>query len=187
MPRRRILVIDDDPLIRSLMASLLRKEYLVSLASEGSEGYYKALEHVPDLVLIDVQMPGWDGLRTLRAFRSHPSLSSCIAVMLTVDASKGTVLAAIDMGASDYIIKSALKREEFLWKIRRHLPPAEQEPFTLPESVLNRSVEANAPADSARTSAEPSQPSEESLPESPELSAEEQEQARMQVLLDAWE
>ena len=68
LKRARILVIDDDPLFRSLIVSLLRKQYYVSVASNGSEGFYKALEQPPELAIIDVQMPVWDGLKTLRAF-----------------------------------------------------------------------------------------------------------------------
>lgn len=120
--RARILVIDDDPLFRSLIVSLLRKEYLVSVASEGSEGFYKALEHPPDAAVVDIQMPGWDGLKTLKAFRSHPALQNVKIVILTSDASKETVLAAIHGGANDYIIKTSFAKEEFYQKLSKLLP-----------------------------------------------------------------
>ena len=103
----RILVIDDDPLFRNLMVSFLRREYFVSVASDGSEGFYKALEYPPDIAIVDVQMPVWDGLQTLKAFRSHPTLCKTKIIMLTSDASKGTVVAAIQGGANDYIIKTS--------------------------------------------------------------------------------
>ena len=56
MNRARVLVIDDDPLFRSLITSILRRDFLVSVAADGSEGYYKAIEHPPQLAIIDVQM-----------------------------------------------------------------------------------------------------------------------------------
>ena len=101
----RILVIDDDPLFRSLIVSLLRKNYMVAVASDGFEGYHKALQHPPDIALVDIQMPGWDGLKTLKAFRDHPSLEDTKILMLTGDASRETVLAAIQGGANDYVFE----------------------------------------------------------------------------------
>lgn len=119
--RYRILVIDDDPLFRSLILALLRKDYIVSVAGEGAEGYHKAVEHAPDLAVIDVQMPGWDGLKTLRAFRGHPSLVDVPVVMLTGDASRETVVAAVQAGADDYVIKTTFQKQEFLQKLERLL------------------------------------------------------------------
>ena len=119
MNRARVLVIDDDPLFRSLITSILRRDFLVSVAADGSEGYYKALEHPPQLAIIDVQMPGWDGLRTLQAIRAHQALAKVPVMMLTSDASRQTVVAAIQCGANDYVIKTTLSREELLKKTRR--------------------------------------------------------------------
>jgi len=115
-------VIDDDPLFRSLIVSLLRKDCIVGVASEGSEGFYKALEHPPDVALIDVQMPGWDGLKTLKAFRGHPALADVRIMMLTSDASKETVLAAINGGSNDYVIKTSFSKDDFRQKLNRLAP-----------------------------------------------------------------
>lgn len=115
--RIRILIIDDDPMFRSLLLSLLRKDYLVSVAGDGSDGYYKALQHPPDVAVVDIQMPGWDGLRTLKEFRKHPALSDIHVMMLTSDASRETVLAAIEAGANDYVIKTSFSKEEFYSKL----------------------------------------------------------------------
>ena len=117
--RSRVLVIDDDPLFRSLITSMLRRDYFVAVASDGAEGYYKALEHPPQLAVIDVQMPGWDGLRTVQAFRAHQALARVPVMMLTSDAARQTVVAAIESGANEYVIKTTLSREELLKKARR--------------------------------------------------------------------
>lgn len=119
----RILVIDDDPLFRNLMVSFLRREYFVSVASDGSQGFYKALEYPPDVAIVDVQMAVWDGLQTLKAFRSHPLLNKTKIIMLTSDASKETVIAAIQGGANDYIIKTSFSKSEFLDKVRKFAQP----------------------------------------------------------------
>src|SRR5579872_3095892 len=121
MKRAQILVIDDDPLFRSLMTSFLRRDFLVMVAGDGKEGLYKASKHVPQLAIIDVQMPGWDGLRTLHAMRSNPDLPRFPVMMLTGDASRQTVSAAIQAGADDYLIKTSLSRDELLKKVCRLL------------------------------------------------------------------
>jgi DNA-binding NarL/FixJ family response regulator len=173
--RARVLVIDDDPLFRSLLVTLLRKDYIVSVAGEGSEGFHKALEHPPDAAVIDIQMPGWDGLRTLQAFRSHPALSATKIVILTSDASKETVLAAIEGGANDYVIKTSFSRDEFHQKVRKLLsqrsltkhaqPPAPAGPKV---PVASNAVPAPVPAGSVPDDAE-------------------DRRSALQQLIDAWE
>ena len=116
-----ILVVDDDPLFRSLMVNVLRRDFTVSVASDGADGFYQALDQVPDVAVLDIQMPGWDGIKTLKAFRSHPLLASVKVIVLTSDSSRETVLAAMDVGADDYIIKTAFSRDEFRRKLANNL------------------------------------------------------------------
>lgn len=122
--RSRVLIIDDDPLFRNLMVSLLRRDFVVSVASSGEEGFQKAVEHVPDVAVIDIQMPGWNGLKTLTEFRKNPELSNVKTMVLTGDSSRETVLAAIQAGACDYFIKSGFNKEEFVRKLARLGPQA---------------------------------------------------------------
>jgi CheY-like chemotaxis protein len=114
-----VLVIDDDPLFRSLLVAVLRHDHLVSVGVDGADGYRQAVEQPPDLVVIDIQMPGWNGLQTLTAIRGNPELSHVGAVILTSDASRETVLAAIRAGADEYVIKTHFSRDEFLQKLAR--------------------------------------------------------------------
>ena len=116
-PRRHILVVDDDPLFRSLMVSVLRQDFSVAVAADGADGFYRALDQVPDAAVLDIQMPGWDGIKTLKAFRSHPILAKVKVIVLTSDASRETVLAAIQAGADDYLIKTAFSRDDFRQKL----------------------------------------------------------------------
>lgn len=118
----RVLIIDDDPLIRTLLVSSLRKECFVAVAAEGAEGFAKALELKPDVAVIDVNMPGWDGLKTLEAFRSHIDLRDIKIIMLTADASKQTVMAAVRAGANDYLIKTSFSKADFYRKLNRLVP-----------------------------------------------------------------
>jgi CheY-like chemotaxis protein len=117
--RRHILVVDDDPLFRSLMVGVLRRDFQITVACDGADGFYRALDHKPDVTVLDLQMPGWDGLKTLRAFRAHPALADVKVMVLTSDSSRETVLAAIHAGADDYTIKTAFSRDEFRQKLDR--------------------------------------------------------------------
>jgi CheY-like chemotaxis protein len=114
----RILVIDDDPVFRALIAGLLKNVYVVTTAESGPEGYRLALEQPPHVALIDVQMPGWDGIETLEKFRTHPELARIKTAILTSDASRKTVIKAIQSGADAYIVKTNFSRSELLQKLQ---------------------------------------------------------------------
>jgi DNA-binding response OmpR family regulator len=181
MNRARVLVIDDDPLFRSLITSILRRDFLVSVAADGSEGYYKAIEHPPQLAIIDVQMPGWDGLRTLQAIRAHQALAKVPVMMLTSDASRQTVVAAIQCGANDYVIKTTLSREELLKKTRR---------LANVDPVHDDSTNGDSPdLESASLVTEPG--AENSAPQAPAAADPahdvDNEAAALQALIDNWE
>lgn len=94
----------------------------MAVASDGQEGYHKAVEHRPDVIVIDIQMPGWDGLETLAAIRKNPTLKTVGVIMLTGDSSRDTVIAAIQAGANKYVIKTTFSREDFLAKLKKLLP-----------------------------------------------------------------
>ena len=114
MPKRhRILLIDDDPLFQEMSSTLLSEMYDVDVADDGSKGFYHALEDPPDVAVIDIRMPGWDGLTTLKAFRCHPKLSKVKIVMLTSDATRTAVLDAVSSGADEYIIKTSFTKKNF--------------------------------------------------------------------------
>ena len=182
--RARVLVIDDDPLFRSLLVSLLRKDYFVSVAGEGAEGFYKALEHPPDVAIIDIKMPGWDGLKTLKAFRGHPSLTAVKAVILTADASKETVLAAINGGAKDYIIKTAFSRDDFYAKLDKLIPRPAQAAAPAPQPVaVDR---GNAGLRAARLLGQPASQTCSTSVERPSLHPDD-ERTAVQELIDDWE
>ena len=117
-----MLIIDDDPLIRTLLVSALRKECLVAVAADGADGFAKAFELKPDVAVIDVNMPGWDGLKTLEAFRGDATLREIKIIMLTADASKQTVMAAVRAGANDYLIKTSFSKAEFYRKLNYLVP-----------------------------------------------------------------
>jgi CheY-like chemotaxis protein len=100
---RTVLVIDDDPAFRDLVTRFLGKEgFRVVSASDGDEGLMRARQLRPDLITLDVMMPGLDGWSLLAALKAEPALADIPVVMLTItdDRNKGFAL-----GASEYLTK----------------------------------------------------------------------------------
>lgn len=105
------LLIDDEPHIRKFVALILKKlgEFRIYEAANGQEGVELYRTHRPELVLLDVNMPGMTGLETLRQLRElNPDV---VAVMLTSLANRQTVDEAIELGAAHYIRKDSTKEE----------------------------------------------------------------------------
>lgn len=124
MTRQRILLIDDDPSSRSLLTSFLRRDFVIFVAGDGCEGFNKAIEQPPDLVVMELQLQGWNGLRTLKMFRDHPIVCRLPIVVISSDASRETVTAAVAAGADDYVLKLGLNREAFVHRIQKLLSRA---------------------------------------------------------------
>ncbi len=98
-----ILVIDDDKdLTLMLKAQLERSDYQVVVASSGQEGLQKAYQTRPDLIILDVMMPGMDGWEVCRRLRE---LSNVPIIMLTARSLKGDVVRGLEIGADDYLTK----------------------------------------------------------------------------------
>ncbi len=104
MTRERILVVDDEFLIRwSLQQDLAKEDYEVITAESGEEALRLAEEQTPDLVLLDIHLPGVDGIRVLEKLKSaNPELP---VIMITAFGMVETAVAAMKLGAFDYIAK----------------------------------------------------------------------------------
>ena len=114
--RVRILVADDDPAVReSLRRSLSFNGYEVTLASDGHEALTASSNAAPDLVLLDVNMPGIDGLEVCRRIRG--SGSDVPVLILTARVEIGDRVLGLDAGADDYLPKP-FALEELLARIR---------------------------------------------------------------------
>jgi DNA-binding NarL/FixJ family response regulator len=102
----RILIVDDHPLTRDALGSLLAAHGLevVGTASDGEEAIREAARLEPDLVLLDLSMPGMDGLTALPRLRH--AAPTCEVVVLTASGTEENLLAAIRGGAAGYLLKS---------------------------------------------------------------------------------
>ena len=124
MNHARILVVDDDPQIRRVIkTTLVIQGYETADAKSGEEAIEKLREEKHDLVLLDMNMPGIDGLQTCRVIREFSGIA---IVMLTVRDSEKDKVAALDAGADDYVTKP-FSTPELLARVRaalRRLPNA---------------------------------------------------------------
>src|SRR5213082_343447 len=105
MPER-ILLVDDHPLTRSALSALLLQHGfdVVGEAAEGKEAIAKAGALRPDLILLDLSMPGVDGLTALPLLRE--AAPECEVVVLTASGTEENLLAAIRAGAAGYLLKT---------------------------------------------------------------------------------
>jgi len=100
----RILVVDDDPKIRAVVRRGLAYEgYRVVEAASGEEGLEKAREHLPELVVLDIMLPGIDGLEVTRRLRSGGD--EVAILMLTARDEVKDRVAGLETGADDYLVK----------------------------------------------------------------------------------
>lgn len=117
-PSWRILVVDDHPDNRLLAERILsRAGHEVALAQDGQEALATAQEFQPDLVLMDVEMPDWNGFETTQAFRDTHSLASTPIVALTAHAVHGFRERCLAAGMNDYLAKP-FGMEQLLAKVR---------------------------------------------------------------------
>jgi DNA-binding response OmpR family regulator len=101
-----ILVVDDDADIRELVAlRLSRSSYRVETAASGAEAFDRAVELRPDLIVLDVNMPGQDGFETSSRLRQHPATSHIPVVFLTARAQEADVVTGYAHGGDGYIRK----------------------------------------------------------------------------------
>lgn len=129
MSAGRILVVDDEPQIRRIMRTTLTGEgYEVDDAKTGEQALEKVREYRPDLVLLDINMPGMGGIAACRELRADPHVA---IIMLTVRNSEADKVAALDAGADDFVAKP-FSTPELLARIRAALRRVPANPQSSP-------------------------------------------------------
>jgi diguanylate cyclase (GGDEF)-like protein len=102
----RILVAEDDPISATILRHRLEKEGLeVTHMFNGREAYERAIDETPDLVILDVKMPGMDGFEVLERLRRVQAFSTVPIIMLTSMGSEADVVRGFQLGADDYVLK----------------------------------------------------------------------------------
>jgi len=116
-----IMVVDDDEAILRIIKKILTNEfYDVNEASDGIDGLKQVFEHPPDLILVDYDMPGMNGIDFIKKLKTHSRMANIPVIMLTASDPEKTEIEALNMGADDWISKP-IHKERLLVRIKRLL------------------------------------------------------------------
>jgi two-component system, OmpR family, alkaline phosphatase synthesis response regulator PhoP len=106
MPKATVLVIEDDPDIRELLAASLAPEgWRLLMAASGEEGLALLDSSEPDCVLLDIMLPGADGLEVLRRIKAGPTKKRVPVILASARGEESDVVAGLELGAEDYVVK----------------------------------------------------------------------------------
>jgi len=109
---KHIIVIDDEADIRDLIVYNLKKEgFSIDTASDGESGLSKIKKHLYDLVILDLMLPGIQGMELCKILRNDPKTSNMPIIMLTAKSEEIDKILGLEMGADDYITKPFSPRE----------------------------------------------------------------------------
>ena len=119
---KKILIVEDDKFLRELITQkLIKEDFEVSEAVDGEEGIKKIKEEKPDLILLDLILPGIDGFEVLSQMKKESTLTSIPVIILSNLGQKDDVEKGLKMGAVDYLIKAHFTPGEIIDKIKAAL------------------------------------------------------------------
>jgi DNA-binding response OmpR family regulator len=131
----RVLVVDDETALAGVVAGYLQREgFAVDLAHDGPSAVASAREHQPDLVVLDVMLPGFDGIEVCRQLRAF---TDAYIIMLTARDEEVDKVIGLSVGADDYLVKPFAPRE-LIARVRAML----RRPRTVSGSSLSNATEA---------------------------------------------
>lgn len=143
MSEENILIVEDEKDIQELVRYNLSKEgYRVTCADSGEEALKKVQSLYPDLVVLDLMLPGVDGLEVCRQMKKQAATEHIPIIMLTAKGDESDIVAGLEMGADDYVTKP-FNLKVFITRIRAVLrrsksdPPSKEEILRFPELVIH--------------------------------------------------
>ena len=117
---KTILIVEDSPAQALALGQVLEREGVqVFWAPDGKKGVSMAQEHLPDAILLDVEMPGMDGSEVCQQLKEAVQTADIPIVMLTVHTDPGIVKSLIDQGAVDYVPKDAFSTKVLMETLRQ--------------------------------------------------------------------
>ena len=152
--KKRVLIVDDEPMnIKLLEAMLPSSQYEVSRAHEASKGLEQALQTLPDLILLDVMMPGMNGYEVTRKLKSDPTTKEVPVILVTALAEEDDKIKGMQAGADDFINKP-VQKVELLARVRSLIQLKElREQYHARRQTLGRFMESSGrPMEEAETS-----------------------------------
>jgi len=119
---KTILIVEDDKFLRGLIAQkLIKKGYEISEATDGEQGIKKIKEERPDLVLLDLILPGIDGFEVLTRTKTDPALAQIPVIILSNLGQSEDIDRGLKLGATDYLIKAHFTPDEIIEKVKNAL------------------------------------------------------------------
>lgn len=118
----KVLIAEDEPVLRdSLVTTFKNAGFEVSAAADGEQAIQIGPTFKPNIILLDIYMPKYDGLTVLNQYKQDPNLRSIPILMLTNDASSSKMLAAQQQGSAGYLIKSNTELSEVVSRVKQTL------------------------------------------------------------------
>jgi len=124
---KKILIIEDEELIYSLLEKKLRQNgYEVRIARYGQEGINKLKNERPDLILLDIVMPGKNGFEVIEEIQKEEKFKNIPIIVISNSGQAAELERAKKMGAKDWLIKTEFDLEEVLAKVKKQIELLEQ-------------------------------------------------------------
>lgn len=121
----KVLLVEDDSFLRDLISQKLMKEgFQVSQGIDGEDGFRKAIEEKPHIVLLDLILPGLDGFEVLKKIRAEAGTSKIPVIILSNLGQKDDIEKGIQLGATDYLVKAHNTPGEIIEKVKTTLANA---------------------------------------------------------------
>ena len=120
----KVLIVEDDKFLSELISTKLDKEgFAISLAGDGEAGLKKAEEFKPDIILLDIMLPGMDGFEVLEKLKGHAnaSIKKTPVIILSNFGQESKVERGLQLGAVDYLVKANFTTGEIVDKIKEVL------------------------------------------------------------------
>ncbi|MBW2148735.1 MAG: response regulator transcription factor [Deltaproteobacteria bacterium] len=141
--REKILLVDDEKDILEILRYHLEKEgYLLTCVTSGEEALERARASLPDLIVLDLMLPGIDGLSVCRMLKNDPRTSAIPIVILTAKGDEADIIVGLELGADDYITKPfspriLLARVKTIIRRKKTPIPHENSPIKMGEMVID--------------------------------------------------
>jgi two-component system phosphate regulon response regulator PhoB len=145
MSKEKILVIEDEEDILALVHfNLVKAGFEVECAMTGEDGFSKVREYNPDLVFLDLMLPGMDGLEVCRRLRQAPDTQDVPIIMLTARGEEDDIVEGLELGADDYITKpfspqilQARARAVLRRRAKSEKPDNQEQPIEIDELYIH--------------------------------------------------
>lgn len=120
--KKKVLIIEDDPDVSSILAVLLKgMKAEVLTAADGTVGVTAALKEKPDLVLVDLNLPGISGLDVIRSLRATSGMASVPIIVITGNSTVENIRETAKLGANDFLVKANVLAGAGIKRIRKYL------------------------------------------------------------------